>query len=172
MELPRGISRVLELSGESRAADLDRVGAALAAAKNQVREALQDLTGPRMEAVIKKLEDQEPLSPEEKEYVRAWVVGDAQSYTRGEKRLQVWLQEFKALKTGVENCEGKELSVELLLNLHALLEDAVRVAAHIEDFLEKKERIERFERTIQSPAPEDARFILGILKEQLRSEEV
>jgi hypothetical protein len=58
------------------------------------------------------------------------------------------------------------------LNLHAVLEDAVRVAAEIEGFLEKKERIARFEKTIQNLDQEDASFIVAILKGQLQSEEV
>jgi hypothetical protein len=48
----------------------------------------------------------------------------------------------------------------------------VRVAADIEDFLEKRERIERFEKTFQNLDKEDTSFIVDILKGQLRSEEV
>jgi hypothetical protein len=172
MEIPQGISLIMEVSEKSSADDLDRLGATLTAAKNQVREALQDLTGPQMEAIIKKLENRESLTQEEKDYVRSWIIGDAESYTRLENHLQAWLQEFQALKSAVQGCEGQEVTVEILLNLHAILEDAVRVAANIEEFLEKKERIERFEKTIQSLDTEDTSFIVSILKGQLRSEEV
>jgi len=172
MELPQGISRVMEVSGQSSADDLDRAGAALATAKNQVREIIQDLTGPQMEATITKLEKGEPLTPEEKDYVRSWIIGDAESYTRMENHLQAWLQEFKALQDAVKSYEGREVSIQDLLNLHAVLEDAVRVAANLEGFLEKKERIARFERSIQSLEAEDAPFIIDILKGQLESEEV
>ena len=172
MELPQGISQVMEVSAQSSADDLDRMGAALAAAKDQIREMIQDLTGPQMEAIIKKLEKGAPLTPEEKDYVRSWIIGDAESYTRVENHLQTWLQEFKTLQSAVIGYEGKEVSVQDLLNLHAVLEDAVRVAANLEGFLEKKERIERFERTIQSLDAADAPFIVSILKGQLQSEEV
>ena len=172
MELPRGISQVMEVSAQSSADDLDRVGAALAAAKSQVREAIQDLTGPQMEAIIKKLEQGESLNPEEKDYVRSWIIGDAESYTRVENHLQAWLQEFKALKSAVESYEGQEVTVQNLSNLHAVLEDAVRVAANIEGFLEKKERIERFEASMQNFDKENTSFIVSILKGQLRSENV
>ncbi|MBI4795312.1 MAG: hypothetical protein HY790_05660 [Deltaproteobacteria bacterium] len=172
MELPRGISQIMGVSDKSSADDLDRVGAALATAKNQVREAIQDLTGPEMEAIIKKLEEGEPLTQEEKDYVRSWIIGDAESYTRVENHLQTWLQEFRALQSAVQSYEGKEVTLQNLSNLHAILEDAVRVAADIEDFLEKKERIERFERSIQNIEQEDTQFIVDILKGQLQSEEV
>src|SRR4030042_6565224 len=142
MELPQGISRIMEVSEKSSADDLDRAGAALATAKNQIREAIQDLTGPQMEAIIKKLENGEPLTQEEKDYVRSWIIGDAEGYTRVENHLQAWLQEFRALKNAVKTYEGQEVTVQNLVNLHAILEDAVRVAANIEGFLEKKERIE------------------------------
>ncbi|RJR42589.1 MAG: hypothetical protein C4567_06940 [Deltaproteobacteria bacterium] len=166
------MSRIMEVSTQSSSADLDRVGAALAAAKDQVREALQDLTGAAMEGIIEKLENRESLTPEEKDYVRSWIVGDAESYLRVENHLQAWLREFKALQSAVRSYEGQEVSAPNLLNLHAVLEDAVRVAAEIEGFLEKKERIERFEKTIQTIDQEGASFIIGILKGQLQSEEV
>ncbi|MDD5640640.1 MAG: hypothetical protein PHX53_03255 [Syntrophales bacterium] len=172
MEIPQGISRIMEVSSQSSADDLDRAGNALALAKDQVREAIQDLTGPQMEAIIKKLEEGEPLSAEEKDYVRSWIIGDAESYTRVENHLQTWLQEFKALQSAVQNYEGREVTVPNLLNLHAILEDAIRVAANIEEFLEKKERIERFERSMQNIEKEDTRFIVSILKGQLHSEDV
>ncbi len=171
MELPQGISRVMNVSGQSSADDLDRVGATLTAAKNQVREIIQDLTGPQVEAIIKKLGKGDPLTQEEKDYVRSWIIGDAESYTRMENHLQAWLQEFNALKSAVQGYEGREVTVQDLLNLHAVLEDAVRVAANIEGFLEKKERIERFGQSIQNLDKEDAPFIIDILKKKLESED-
>ena len=172
MELPQGMSRIMEVSNLSSAADLDGVGAALAVAKKQVRETLQNLTAAQMEGIIEKLENRKSLTPEEKDYVRSWIVGDAESYLRVENHLQAWLQEFKALQDAVRAYEGREVTVQTLLNLHAVLEDAVRVAAEIDGFLEKKERIERFEKTIQNLDQEDVSFIIGILKGQLQSEEV
>ena len=172
MEIPPGISRIMEASSQSSADDLDRAGAALALAKDQVREAIQDLTGPQMEAIIKKLEEGELLTPEEKDCVRSWIIGDAESYTRVENHLQAWLKEFKALKSAVQGYEGQEVTLQNLLNLHAVLEDAIRVAANIEGFLEKKERIERFERSMQNLEHENTRFIISILKGQLQSEKV
>ena len=171
MELPQGISRVMEVSAQSSADDLDRLGAILTTAKNQVREIIQDLTGTQMEAIIKKLGEGEPLTPEEKDYVRSWIIGDAESYTRVENHLQTWLQEFNALKSAVQGYEGREVTVQDLLNLHAIVEDAVRVAANIEAFLEKKERVERFAQSIQNLDKADAPFIIGILKKQLESED-
>lgn len=172
MEIPQGISLVMAVSDKSRADDLDRVGATLDAAKNQVREAIQDLTGPEMEAIVHKLEDGDPLTQEEKDYVRSWIIGDAESSTRVENHLQTWLREFRALQSAIQGYEGQEVTLQNLLNLHAILEDAIRVAANIEGFLEKKERIERFERSIQNLDKEESAFFASILKGQLQSEEV
>ncbi len=172
MELPQGISRVMEVSAQSSAEDLERIGATLTAAKNQVREIIQDLTGPQMEAIIKKLGKGDPLTQEEKDYVRSWIIGDAESYTRVENHLQTWIQEFNALKAAVQGYEGREVTVQDLLNLHAIIEDAVRVAGNIEAFLEKKERIERFEASIDSLDKKDAPFIIEVLQKKLASEEL
>ena len=63
MELPQGMSRIMEVSNLSSAADLDGVGAALAVAKKQVRETLQNLTAAQMEGIIEKLENRKSLTP-------------------------------------------------------------------------------------------------------------
>ncbi len=172
MELLQGLSQVMEISAKSSADDLDRVGAALADAKNLVREEIQRLTADLMAAVIAKLEKGQPLTPEEQDYVRAWIVGDAEGYTRVENHLQAWLREFKTLQDAIHTYEAREESVQGLLNLHAVLEDAVRVAAQIKGFLEKKERIERFAKSIRNIDQEDPQFIVGILRGQMQSEDV
>jgi hypothetical protein len=172
MELLQGISQLMQVSDRSSADDLDRAGAALTDAKNLVREEIQRLTAEQMEAIIQKLESSQPLDPEEQNYVRSWIIGDAEGYTRVENHLQAWLQEFRTLQSAVSDYEGREESVQNLLNLHAILEDAVRVAANIEAFLEKKERIARFERSIQATGKEDTRVLADILRGQLQSEEV
>jgi hypothetical protein len=125
-----------------------------------------------MEDIIKKLENRKSLTQEEKDYVRAWIIGDAESYTRLENRLQTWLQEFKDLQNAVRSYEGQEVTAQNLLSLHAIMEEAVRVAADIQNFLEKKERIARFESSLQTLDKEDASFIVDLLRKQLQSEEV
>jgi hypothetical protein len=172
MELLAGLSQVMEVSPNTSTDDLDRVVGALSQARDLVREEVQRVTAEQMEEIIDKLERGGTLTPEEQGYVRFWIIGDAESYTRVENHLQAWLQEFRTLQEAVRTHEGGVESVQDLLNLRAVLEDAVRVATNIRAFQEKKERVTRFENSIQSLDKEDAPFIIEILRRQLESEEV
>lgn len=153
--------------GSSASEKFTRVGAELSQLKAKVREELQAATAGEVTRILKKLEDGQPLSSEEKEVVGLWVVGDAQGYTKMENDYQTWLAEFKRLSGALAAYEGQEASLRTLVEAHGLLEDAVRVAADISHFLEMKERVTRFTNSINSLTKDDARFLAEMLKSML-----
>jgi hypothetical protein len=59
-----------------------------------------------------------------------------------------------------------------MLNLYGSLEDAVRLAADLQFFLEEKERIGRFQQAIQNLSASDAELLANILQEKLTSPEM
>ena len=89
-----------------------------------------------------------------------------------ENDFREWQAEFRRLSGVLERYEGQELSPPALVELQGVLEDAVRVTADISNFLEKKERIERFHQDINNFTPEDAKFLISMLKSMLYSPEL
>jgi len=168
MTILQGISQSMKnLGGSNKAEDFSRIGAALAQIKGKVREEMQAATAGDITKILKKLEAGQPLTPEEKDHVGLWVVGDAAGYTKMENDFQQWLAEFKRLGSALEGYEIQEKSPQMLVEMHGLLEDAVRVAADISNFLEKKERVERFAEAINNLTTDDAKLLADILKSML-----
>jgi len=160
------------VAGSGASEEFSRVGLELAQLKGKVREELQAATALDLTRIIQKLEDREILSPQEREVVSLWIVGDAEGYTKMENDFRDWQEEFRRLSGVLEGYEGQELSPPSLVELQGVLEDAVRVTADIANFLEKKERIERFHQDINNFTPEDAKFLVSMLKSMLYSPEM
>jgi hypothetical protein len=173
MEFLEGLSQKMKNAAASSASqDFSRIGMHLVKSRDQARELLQDLTALEIKPLIRKLENNQPLTPEEKDLVRLWIVGDAESYIQMEDDFQEWRQEFQRLSQVIAGQEDKKPSLPELLTTYGVLQDAVRVAADIQFFLENKERVQRFEKAIQNLEQADARLLADLLKAKLTSEEM
>ncbi len=173
MEFVKGMSEMMEKIAASAASeDFSQVGRNLVGARDRAREDLQEATAREMRPIIKKLENNEPLTDAEKNLVRLWMVGDAEAYTRLEDDYREWLDEFRRLSRALKEAEGQQGSVPELLNAYGLLEDAVRVAADIQFYLEEKERVAKFEQAVKALDKADSKLLASILKEKLSSPEM
>jgi hypothetical protein len=173
MHVLQGVSQSMSrVAGSGASEDFHRVGAELSQLKGKVREAIQVATAEEITGIIGKLENQENLSFEEKNLVGLWLVGDAEGYTKMEDDFGEWQEEFRRLSRVLETFRDREPSPRNLVEVHGVLEDAVRVAADLANFLEKKERVERFQTAINNVTPEDAKFLASMLRAKLSSEEM
>jgi hypothetical protein len=137
-----------------------------------VRERIQEITAQRMRTIVNKLEGPDSLSGEDIACVKLWIVGDAESYTLMENNFQGWLNEFERLRGVLAAYANKNLSPEDLAKLQGILEDALRVSADIANFLEKKERIKKFNEAIQDSASLDREILKHILESKLKSSQM
>lgn len=149
-----------------------RAASFLSENKERVREKIQENTSKEISTIIKKLENGEPLTAEDLDYIKLWIVGDAESYIKLENNFQDWVDEFKRLQGVLDKYEDKELSSEELFRLQGILEDAIRVSADIGNFLEKKERIKKFEEATKDSASLDRQVLIEILRAKLISKEL
>lgn len=173
MESLAEVSRIIRTAASSPSSDqFSQAGMALVKARDQVREQLQEQTAAAMKPVIEKLEKNQPLSVEEKDLVKLWIVGDATGYTKKENDYGEWLEEFRRLGEVIGDRATIPASLPEMLDFYGSLEDAVRVAADLQFFLEEKERAARFEQAIQNLSKDDAELLAGILKEKLNSPEM
>jgi hypothetical protein len=173
MQFLEGLSqKMTNAAAGNSAEDYSGISAKLVQSRDRARELLQDLTAQQIKPLIGKLENNQPLTLEEKDLIRLWVVGDAESYAKMEDDYQEWRQEFQRLSQVVAAQEGKKPSLPELLTTYGVLVDAVRVAADIQFFLENKERVQRFEKAVQNLEAADARLLADLLKAKLASEEM
>lgn len=173
MESLTEVSRIIKAAASSPSSDqFSQAGMALVQARNQIRETLQEQTAAAMQPIIKKLEKNQPLSLEEKDLVKLWIIGDAESYTEKENNYQERLEEFRRLGEIIGAKAAMSSSLPEMLDFYGSLEDAVRVAADLQFFLAEKERAVRFEQAIQNLSKDDAELLAGILQEKLNSPEM
>jgi hypothetical protein len=147
-------------------------GAQLSASKDAVREYLQEKTASQIQDIIGKLSKNDPLSAEDMALMESWIVGDAESYTQMENDFNSWVEESKKLADVLAGYEKKDCGQEELFKLTGLLEDAIRNSYDIANFLEKKERIQKFKSSIADGLDDEEREILiEVLNGKFRSPE-
>lgn len=112
--------------------------------ENELKETFQD----EIAAIVQKIKDRQELSPMEKELIKLRIVGDASSYVEQENNFNDWLEEYKRLKKTLRQYESDDLNLKQLLEIRGIMEDAYRVISDIENYLKKKDRIARFEKTL------------------------
>jgi hypothetical protein len=142
-------------------AAFQQAASAASDAKNAVREASQEKMSLEMEEIIGKLQSDDPMTDQEVALIRAWVIGDAESYTRMENNLQDWLSEYDRLEKVLAGFERRECSAEDLLKLNGILEDATRISYDIANFLEKQDRINKFESAVADGLDDRERDLLA-----------
>jgi len=115
--------------------------------ESELKETFQD----EMAAIVEKIKNKKQISPMEKELIKMRIVGDATSYIEQENNFNDWMEEYKRLKKVLREYENEDLNLKQMLELRGIMEDAYRVISDIENYLKKKDRIERFERTLADP---------------------
>jgi hypothetical protein len=147
-----------------------QAGSALSEAKHIVREEAQKRTSAEIKKIIDKLRANEGVSTEEIALIKMWIIGDAIGYTKMENNFQDWISEYERLRDSLARYENKDCSSEELLKLHGMLEDATRVSYDIANFLEKQDRIKKFESAVGDGLDNDERnTLVRVLTGKLQS---
>ena len=170
MEYLKGVSQAMkQAQADNSSESYGYVATELVKSKDGIRQAIEQATAETIAAIIGKLENNQPLNEAEKQTVKLWVVGDAESYMKMENNFQDWLQEYRRLLDVIAAWEGKTGSVQELVEVHGVLEDAIKVADAVAHFLEDRERVARCEAALSNLNSEDNKFIAGMLKSMLAS---
>jgi DNA polymerase I-like protein with 3'-5' exonuclease and polymerase domains len=170
MEYLKGVTQAMkQAQADNTSESYGYVATALVKSRNGVRQAIEQATAETVAAIIGKLDNNQPLSDAEKQMVKLWVVGDAEGHVKMENNFQDWLQEYRRLLDVIADWEGKTGSVQELVEVHGVLEDAIKVADDVAHFLEDRERVARCEAALSNLNAEDNKFIAGMLKSMLSS---
>jgi hypothetical protein len=97
--------------------------------------------------------------------IESFIVGDAEAYTRLENNFQDWVAELGRL-VGVLGVMSGSLTGTGWLEALGEVEDAHRVLNDICNYLQQKERVTRFRKTVADGlTPERTQMLIEILKE-------
>lgn len=148
-----------------------QAGGVIGEARSQVREQIQEKTAPRVRDLIEKLQDDGALTMEDLELSRLWLIGDAEAYVEIENDYDHWVTEFQRLREVMNTYATKDsCSIEDLVQLQGVLEDAWRVTFDIANFLENEERIASFRETTADPANVNKKVLAAVLARKLASD--
>ncbi len=150
----------------------DQIATLLNDSRNEVSEELKKQTSSKINVIIGKLSGKDALTPEEISLIKLWVVGDAESSVLLEDDYQDLISEYKRLANALADYENNECDTDGLFKLLGLLEDASHVSFNIASFLEKKDRISRFNSAVEGGFDAEERvYLVEFLNGKLHSEE-
>lgn len=172
--LNEALSRVQQefdkLSKTPQSEALMRFSALLGTFERELREAVQSLTQKDIIKIIDKLKRGAGLTADDNAFLKLWIVGDAEHYTKVENNYEDWVQELGRLVNSVCSFKGKELDIDVAMNLRALIYDATRVMDDLIYFTQHKERLGRFVEATQELDREERVHLVQILEQKLKSE--
>ena len=126
-----------------------------------------------MRQIIRKLESNESMTLQDIALIKIWIVGDAMGYEKMENNFQDWLTEYKRLAIALAEYEIKNCSPEELMEFHGILEDATRLSYDLSNYLEKHDRVKKFQASVAHGIDEKGRaLLLNMLSAKLNSPEV
>jgi hypothetical protein len=134
-----------------------------------VREYIQDITKKEMALIVNKLRRGEALNKFETDYIRLWLVSDAESYIAEENDLDNWKNESKRLVEEIAKFQKPGLNFAEAAQLRALLLDLMRNTSDINFYLQQKERVEKFNESIKDIDAEERELLIGLLSSKMRS---
>jgi hypothetical protein len=136
---------------------------------NELRETYQAAYVAPVRTLIVKLRTGVTPTAEEMALAEAFMVGDAAAYVRVENDFPGWVAELGRL-VDVLGALSSSLEPPRLLDALGEVEDAQRVLGDICNYLEEKERIGRFRRTIAAGLDDSrAGLLAGLLQQKLDS---
>lgn len=134
----------------------------------KAREAIQ--TQLDVKSLLPKLKEQKPLTPADWKTLEVLMVGDAESFTKYETDVPHWKEEIHRLVGEMGALNATSLDVDGLLHLRALCQELRRVLPEMVFYLDKKERIAKFQQASQGPLdPDGYRFLSEIVSAMISS---
>jgi hypothetical protein len=144
---------------------------ALVDLSNELRESYQRAFVAPVTIMIGKLREGRGLDPAELALAEAFMVGDAEAYVRLENDFQGWLTELDRLVTVLIHLRAR-LDPPQLLDALGEVEDARRGLGNICNYLEQRERVEGYRRTIADGLDATrAKLLAELLQQKLDSAE-
>lgn len=153
------------LADES-AEGMEMVERQLAHVDAAVRELKQTFWSSEVKTAIRNLENNRPLTPQDKQVVRHFVVADAEHYLKVENSYGDWVQELRRLMAAIgKTADG--VNRETIGELRGLIRDAQRLIPDIRNYLDEQRRVDLFDEQIDKLDDHARGVLVRMLREKL-----
>lgn len=134
-----------------------------------VRELQQEVWSEQALVAIQHLDAGEQLSDQDVEVIKTFLVSDAERYLALENNYHDWINELNRLLDDVSQRVDKLDDPNNVADLRGVLKDAIRLVPDIRNYLDEKNRLDRFQQALGALDPQARQMLSQILKEQLTS---
>ena len=134
-----------------------------------LREETQKRTLEPIKLIIAKLDKNIPLSPEDLQFIRLWLVGDAEAYAGRENDFNAWQTELGRLMAVVAQAAPQLADARANMAAQGTLTDALGVIPNMQKFLEALDRIKRFENSTKTLDGPTLLAIKNLLEGKIKS---
>jgi hypothetical protein len=133
-----------------------------------VREVQQSMWANEAKNTIKNLEKDAPLTPTDQAVLRAFIVSDAERYLAHENNYGDWKRELQRLMDDLMR-RANTVDRDTIGDIRGVLKDAIRLVPDIRNYLEERQRVEKFEQAINVLDGPSRDMLARLIKEQLGS---
>lgn len=154
---------------KNRPGEAWRLSTTISDLEADLRESIQLQTQSEINQVIDKLRMKQLLDVKDIEYLKLWIVGDADYYSRLENNYQDWIIELERLMKEVKQINQSSTDLTSFGKARALLLDAMRVLGDIVFYLQQKERVQNFDSSTQEIDDGEREILISLLEGKSRS---
>ncbi len=159
---------VAEAQRAGQAGSYAKLGGLLTEFESRVQQRMRDITKLDVDAILVKLRTDLPLTPQELQVIKLWLVGDAEYYTKKvADEVAGWMTELGRVTTQINALRQQQPAAETASHLQALLRDAIRISWNIHYYLEQQERIGAFEQGTRQLGREERNILIDILSRRI-----
>lgn len=161
---------VEEILVSDKADGYGRLSGILAELLIDMREQIQKDTAAQVRKIMQALKSRKPLSADDKDILRLWIVGDAEDYVKMENNFEDWKTELRRAVGEAVSLAEKDLPATGVSRLRGLLQDATGVVNNIFNFAEQRERVGKFLDSTAEIDDEEREILYRLLEQKLKTE--
>ncbi len=132
------------------------------------REVQQTMWGDKARNAIGNLGTDAPLTPDDRETIRTFLISDAVFYLKHENDYGNWKRELTRLMDDLTS-RANIMDESTVGDLRGVLKDAQRLVPDLRNYAEEQERVEKFNNALNSLDRAARDMLARLLTEQLRS---
>jgi hypothetical protein len=149
---------------------LDALSATLATLGHDLRERMQAVTAAQVTPLIRLLEADGPVESPDLEFIRLWLVGDAEYYLEITNDYPARVAELNRLMTELRRLESGPVTPSTAARMGAVVQDALRVTSDIAFYRQQEERVRSIQTATLRLTWKDKVALARLLAQKLSSD--
>lgn len=162
------VSEALDMAAQSSAAGTAESYSVLAEKLSELESSAGHYLRSNMayQTVLAKLQQEQPLTPDELKTLRSLIVGDADGYLKYDDDFEQSKTELTRIIEQIRKLQSTEMNPETLTQLRVLCREASSALAPTVHYLEQKQRVKNFDDHVHEPLSSDTRRMLaGVVRD-------